>query len=171
MAGAAFGSPLLFLCGRCAVYESSHRGLTVCENAVNERDVTKALKEFDDRLILSCEVDRDHQSYVFVVVRRWSNEQDAAFICDWRDDDGKPLPLTHRLVDKVKNLHVASRAPEPDAVAHNDALTERNRREFEDVTEGMLQSAQRRRGRVNAFQRSPVLARTRARLRDKGLDY
>jgi len=153
------------------VYESTHRGLTVCENAVDERDVTRALKEFDDRLILSCEVDREHQSYVFVVVRRWSNEQDAAFICDWRDDDGKPLPLTHRLVDKVKDLSVGSRAPVPDAVAHNDALTEKNRDETEEVFDDLLHDAFRRRDRVNAFHRSPGLARTRARLRDKGLDY
>lgn len=153
------------------MFESNHRGLVVCENSVDEQSVTRALKEFDDRLILSQEVDPDYGCFVYVVVRRWSNGHDAAHICDWRDDAGVPLPLTHRLVDKVKHLSVGSRAPQPDAVAHNDALTEANRREFEDVTEDMLQDAMRRRGRINAFHRSVGLSRTRARLRDKGLDY
>lgn len=153
------------------MFESSHRGLTVCENAADERDVTRALKDFDDRLILSQEVDQDYGRFVYVVVRRWSASHDAALICEWRDDDGRPLPLSHRLVDKVKHLSVNSRAPQADAVAHNDALTERNQRDFYDATEDMLSDAIRRRGRISPVHRSPGLARTRAKLRDKGLDY
>lgn len=152
------------------MFESSHRGLIVCENAADEKAVTAALKQFDPRLRLGCEVDREHKRPVYVVVRVWSDSHDAAFICDWRDDNQVPLPLSHRLVDKVKDLRAGSRAPLPDAVAHNDALTAAARQEFEEATEDMLRDAVDRRGRLPVFHRSPGLARTRARLRDQGLD-
>lgn len=150
--------------------ESMHRGLIVCEHAADERSVRAQLREFDDRLILSQEVDREHGCYVYVVVRRWSDSHDAAVVCDWRDEHGRPLPLSSRLVDKVKNLHVGSRAPQVDVLAHNDSLRQQAKDEFEAVSEDMLNDAIRRRGRISAFHRSPGLARTRARLRDQGLD-
>lgn len=152
------------------MHVSQHRGLLVAEHAADERSVQAQLKEFDDRLILSQEVDRDHGCLVYVVVRRWSDSHDVASVCEWRDDQGRPLPLSSRLVDKVKNLHVGSRAPQPDALAHNDRVRQQAKDEFDAVTDDMLRDAINRRGRLAVFHRSPGLARTRARLRDQGLD-
>jgi hypothetical protein len=153
-----------------AYIETAHRGLIVCEEAADETSVQRQLRDFDDRLILSKEVDQEHGCYVYVVVRRWSNERDAAIICEWRDETGRPLPLSSRLVDKAKNLHVGSRAPQADPVAFNDAVKEANRKEADDVFDSLLHDALRRNGRLPIFHRSMGLARTRARLRDQGLD-
>lgn len=152
------------------MHVSQHRGLLVAEHATDERSVQAQLKEFDDRLILSQEVDQEHGCLVYVVVRRWSDSHDVAIVCDWRDDNGVPLPLSSRLVDKVKNLHVGSRAPQTDVLAHNDALSQQAKDEFEELSEDMLQAALRRHGRLPVFHRSPGLARTRARLRSRGID-
>jgi hypothetical protein len=150
--------------------QSTHRGLVVCENAVDERQVSGSLRDFDDRLRLAQEVDAEYGCFVYRVVRVWSNDHDAAVICEWRDEQGMPLPLSHRLVDKVKTLSMNSRAPQVDVVAHNDALVAAQQREADELFEELARDAARRSGRVNAFHRSPGLARTRARLRDKGYD-
>lgn len=152
------------------MHESIHRGLVVCEDAVDERQVSRALRDFDDRLRLSQEIDSEYGCFVYRVVRIWSQEHDAAVICEWRDEQGAPLPLSHRLVDKAKSLSMNSRAPQVDVVAHNDALVAAQQREADEMLDELARDAARRSGRVNAFHRSPGLARTRARLRDRGID-
>jgi hypothetical protein len=149
-----------------SLIETMHRGLIVCEHAVDERAILAQLREFDDRLKIGCEPDETYKRNVYVVVRQWSNEHDAAVICEWRDENGVPLPLSSRLVDKVKNLHVSSRAPQVDALAHNDALNEANRQAFHDASEDALRDAINRRGRIAAFHRSPALAAARRRARN-----
>jgi len=148
------------------VHLSQHRGLVVAEHAVDERAVAAALKRLDDRLILAREIDQRHGCEVWVVVRFQGRDRDAEPICDWRDDSGRPLPLSHRLVDKVASLRADSRAGHVDVAAANDKLVEANHREIADVVDEIVRTHTNRplrffMGDLSLNKRAIVVARRR----------
>lgn len=87
------------------IYSRHGGNLLVAEHGASEASVRAALKDFDRRLVLSWEHDDTHQTQVWNVHLVHSQDLPALFICSWRENGvGRPLPLTHSLVDEVKRL-------------------------------------------------------------------
>lgn len=111
-------------------------GLLVAREGAEEASVRRALKQFDPRLMLDYAIDTEWGRTVWQVLCRTGPDTPPAVVCRWRNPvSGEPLPLSHGLVERVRHLHVESRAPKPDADADNDALLARRRAEADEVTE------------------------------------
>lgn len=77
-------------------------GLVVAEESADEAALWRALnQEIDDRLILTREVDRKHQTWVWQV-RVMVSTTRCDYVCDWRDQQGRPLPLSSGLLERVR---------------------------------------------------------------------
>lgn len=111
------------------IYSRTPSGLDVAFNAADERSVAQALREFDDDLRLVWKV-VDGQK-VWEVVHHNGSDKAATWITDWTDEDGDPLPLSHGLVQRVKELHMESRAPQHDPLDLNDAIERAAREELD----------------------------------------
>lgn len=108
------------------VYDHAPSGLLVAREAAGEPSVRAALKQLDSRLMLDYMIDPTWQRQVWQVLCHVATDQPPMVVCRWRDDaTGEPLPLSHGLVDRVRNLHVESRAPKPDPDIENDRHRER----------------------------------------------
>lgn len=70
----------------------------------------------------------------WAVLKHLGSAVDAQWICDW-DDNGEPLPLSHGLVQRVKDMDLNSRAPIIDPEALNDQMVEEARAEFGDAAD------------------------------------
>lgn len=100
-------------------------GLVVAREGAEEASVRAALKQFDSRLMLDYALDTYWERTVWQVLCRTGSDTPPMVVCRWRETDdpaSMPLPLSHGLVEKVKRLHVESRAPKVNADADNDAL-------------------------------------------------
>lgn len=107
------------------VYDHDPSGLLVARESASEEAVRRALKQLDSRLMLDYMIDTEWQRTVWQVLCRVSADQPPAVVCRWRGVDGEPLPLSHGLVEKVRGLHMDSRAPRVDADAENQRLRDR----------------------------------------------
>jgi hypothetical protein len=108
------------------VHHETPSGLVVATQASDETSVRRALKQFDDRLMLDKMIDPDWGRIVWQVLCRVAADQPPRVVFRWRGPDGEPLPLSHGLVEQAKRLHVASRAPREDPAAANDRLRARH---------------------------------------------
>lgn len=98
------------------IYSRHGGSLLVAENSTDEASVRAALKRFDPGLILSWEQDREWEMQVWNVHYLLSFDLPARFILSWRENGvGKPLPLTHSLVDEVKRLREVDTMKQVDA--------------------------------------------------------
>jgi hypothetical protein len=81
--------------------------------------VARALREYDRDL-----------SLVVDSHGLWRVYAGDAFVCDWSDRDGTPLPLTMGLLDKIKLLdkNTSSKAPDPDELNGSSRPRRRRRR-------------------------------------------
>lgn len=108
-------------------------GLLVARQGAEEASVRRALKDFDDRLMLDYAIDEEWGRLVWQVLCRTGSTTPPHVVCRWRADEGdptsEPLPLSHGLVERVKRLHVTSRAPRVDVDALNDQHIEQVRGE------------------------------------------
>lgn len=141
------------------VYSRHGTGLLVAEHSADERSVTVALRDFDPDLVLTWEVQEGQQ--VWEVHKVVSQDRPAVFICRWQDRHGAPLPLSHGLVDLVKQLRYGGVAQA--AEEHNRKLREEAER---DVYEGSLEIARDMIPRIRG-RRIPVLHRGRHLLRSR----
>lgn len=142
-------------------------GLLVAENASDERSVGEALRRVDDDLrLVPWEID-DIGRTLYKVYKYLGPNHPAAFICAWTDDYGEPLPLSHRLVDKVNSLRPDSylRQPDPDEV--NERLRQERLDEIEDGMREISEEFSRRaeRGFMAVLHRGQGLRRARDRTR------
>lgn len=144
---------------------SNHGELVVAAHAADERAITRALKQLDDRLILA--INLDETEYVWQVVCRYSGDRPAELILSWRDSYGRPIPLSSALIDEVKRLRETDTFAA--TVAHNRALRETGDRD--DVTEATEIAADmipRIKGRTRAvLHRGVHLRMARARQAEK----
>lgn len=132
------------------VYHRTRTGLVLAEHATDESAVQRALELIDPDLILMKEVDEQHRAWAYEV-RRWiSDDIPTELITLWREGDsadGRPLPLTHSLVDKVNTKRLDARVRAVDADAHNElwkqAASQRTREAAVAVTEERLPYIQR----------------------------
>lgn len=103
--------------------------LLVAAQAADERAISHALKQIDDRLFLDIDHDETHECLVYKVRYRLG-DRPPMFVLAWTDDYGRPLPLSHALVDLVKR----QRDSDSFRVAqeHNRRLKERAAQELAD---------------------------------------
>ena len=104
-------------------------GLHVATHSADYRSVQAAIKQIDDRYML----DDVTGTGDWLVLCRTGSETPPLVVCSWRDERGRPLPLSSGLVEKVKRLRADSRWTEPDPREMNEKLREANRRETDDV--------------------------------------
>lgn len=103
-----------------AVYSRHGGNLIVAENSAGYGSVRAALKRLDRNLVLTWDRDEKYGVEVWNVHLVTSSDHPAHFICSWRENGtGRPLPLTHSLVDEVKRLR------EVDTLAAVDAANAR----------------------------------------------
>jgi hypothetical protein len=150
---------------------SSYGGLMLAENAADESAVSRALRQLDPDLRLVWKVDDETGRQVYRVFKYMGDSQPAAFIMDWREHGvGAPLPLTHRLVDEVKNLRIGSRAPQRDPLAENDKLEAAVDREWQEALAEQVRDGERRMRRAPCFKPSVALRMSRDKQRRRGLN-
>jgi hypothetical protein len=141
-------------------------GLVLAEHGADETAIRHALKGVDRDLRLVRD-DREGRP-VYRVFKFMGESTEAAWVCDWRDDSGNPLPLTHRLVEKVSDLRLGSRAPETDPAGHNDRLREQAAGEFREALDDQVRDGVRRAKRAPCFKPSQSLRMARDKQRRKG---
>jgi|SRR5450759_634775 len=108
-------------------YSETRSGLVVGREAADERSVRSALKAIDDHLLL------DFTGECYQVLKRVSSEGHVRRVCSWRDDAGRPLPLSHGLVDRVDSLRVDGRVPAVDVEAENQKLQDAQAAEADEL--------------------------------------
>lgn len=108
-------------------------GLIVASTASDEASVRMELKRHDDQLTLTPDVDDETGHVVWTVMKRVGETR--AVVCRWRDEMGRPLPLSHGLVEFVKCLDLNSRSPREDVLAANDQHTADHQAEADEELE------------------------------------
>lgn len=113
------------------VYSTTPSGLVVAEHGADERQVARALREYDDDLRLIRDFDPDRNVWRWKVMSYRGPDRDAVFVCGWWHDDLTPRPLSMNLVELVKQLDGNTRQTRIDADEHNRRLVESRRREMD----------------------------------------
>lgn len=101
-------------------HRATESGLVVAEEVIGEPALKRALTSFDQRLSLQF-----RPPYYVVVCR--VNDHYAPVIATWMDLNGKPLPLSSGLLEKVKAWHIGGRN-RPETV---DEFNDRRQAELE----------------------------------------
>jgi hypothetical protein len=143
------------------VYIRTDSGLVLAEHAQDEAAVARALREHDDELRLVRQYDLDLRVPVWKVYRYAGSDRPAQFLCAWISEDGIPLPLSHQLVEKVKQMDRNTRSAYLDEEARNAAKRERDAKQAQRDAEDLADEYRRRAGRSPAFHRGPHLRRAR----------
>lgn len=147
----------------------SRNGLVVATESADEAAVDRELKQLDQGLFLAREVDRRREAYVWRVFHWAGDDHPARWCCDWRDDYGRPLPLSMNLVEKVKDIE-GRRAKLENIERANAAIGERVDAEMQEVAEEAARDVARHStaGHAALLPRSQSLRRARERHRAKG---
>lgn len=143
-------------------------GLFLAEQAAAPAAIRDALKQLDDRLILGQEVDEQHQCWLWKVLVRVGWDRPAVHLFDWRDEQGKPLPLTSRIVDEANRRRLDSRHQYEDALTANDRLEQEISEQAVEVFADAHRDAARSSRRMPVFHRSQGLRMARDKMRARG---
>lgn len=153
------------------IHSRTGSGLIVAEYGADGAAVRRALKEYDRDLELlppgvdvAGGADRRH----WRVYARVADDRPLAFVTAWADADGEPLPLSMRLLDKVKQQDRNSRSDYQDADTRNADVRERNRRRSQEQALELVDEHVRSAKRFHPAHRSVALRMTRDRLRSRG---
>lgn len=101
---------------------SERGGLLVAEHGADAVSVERALKDHDRDLLLippGVQFADMPQRGGWRVYRKAGGDRPPEFICFWGTDHGDPYPLSHGIVDKVKELDRNSRAKAVDDAVAN----------------------------------------------------
>ena len=153
------------------IHSRRDSGLIVAEYGTDGAAVRRALKQYDQALELlppgvdtSDGADRRH----WRVYARVSNDRPMVFVTAWATDAGDPLPLSMRLLDKVKEQDRNTRSRYLDAdrrnQEHRDRLAAHSRAEGE----ALVQEHLRFKGKTFPAPRSVRLRMTRDKQRAAG---
>lgn len=144
--------------------------LLVAANAVDERAITHALNDLKPGLFLDVDHNEEHSCLEYKVRLRYSRGQAPVYICGWCDENGRPLPLSSALIEKVKRLIEVDTSAA--VAAHNKSVKEEAAKatgdEVEDVARDMLPFIQGKRAAV--LHRGPHLRRSRRRKEDQAAE-
>lgn len=129
------------------VFSETSSGLVAAHMGADEVSVRAALKDHDRDLNL--EWKRVNGQHIWYVTKYSGSERRDDWICDWVAD-GQPLPLSHGLVQRVKDLDMNSRWVEPDAEEENDRMVAALRAESDaEIEELSKEVVDRYRGKTN----------------------
>jgi hypothetical protein len=107
-------------------------GLVAVEQSGDEAQISRALKQIDERYVLQKHPAEIEGGWVYKVFCIVSEDQPAICIHTWCDDRGNPLPLSSGLIEDVKRWRPESRERRGfDADEHNRQVTERLEKERE----------------------------------------
>ena len=153
------------------IHSRSNSGLIVAEYGADGAAVRRALKEYDPNLELLPPgvdtvdgADRRH----WRVYARVAFDRPLVFVCAWTDGAGEPLPLSMRLLDKVKEQDRNTRGRYQDADERNQALRDRATRDSRAQDAELVAEHLRAAKSFRPAHRSVGLRMTRDKLRAKG---
>lgn len=151
------------------MHYSEHGGIIVAEHGADHASVEAALRDHDRQLSLEGLLSPSHGVIAWRVKRAVGGDRPSQVVCTWMNEEGVPLPLSHRLVDLVKTLDPNTRGHndhyvDPDAA--NAALLAERARDAEADDEEWARDISRRWGRLPAFHRGIHLRRS-SRRRDE----
>lgn len=108
------------------VHRETGSGLVLAEEASDEAQIARALKQIDDRYVLQRHPGDVAGGWVYKVFCIVSEDQPAVCVLSWSDEHGNPLPLTFGLVDEVQKWRPENRDRRgPDADERNQQLRDR----------------------------------------------
>lgn len=153
------------------VHSRTDSGLVVAEYGADGAAVRRALKQYDRNLELlppGVDVQGGADRRHWRVYARVSGDRPLVFVTAWADRNGDPLPLSMRLLDKVKEQDRTTRGVYLDADARNRELraqvAERSRADSETLAEEHLRFAKS----FYPAPRSVALRMTRDKARARG---
>lgn len=155
----------------------ANSGLFVAEQVPDSDAVERALNAVDHpiakRLFVTREVDHGYDTYVWRVMVD-NGDQAAECITEWRDDYGRPLPLSSALVDKVQK-QIRSGDGErliDELLASNKRREERVNEEIDEAFQAISEDMNHRlkETRSAGLHRGVHLRRSRARSLESGRD-
>lgn len=153
------------------VHSRRDSGLIVAEYGADGAAVRRALKNYDGNLELlppgvdvKGGADRRH----WRVYARVSADRPLVFVTSWATEGGEPLPLSMRLLDKVKEQDRNSRVGYLDADSRNRARQERLGKHSRSEGERLVDEHVRFKGKSFPAHRSVRLRMTRDKLRGRG---
>jgi len=147
---------------------SQRGGLFLAEQAAVPDSIRRELKRLDPDLVLAQQPDERHGRHVWKVMKRVGWDRPAVWIMDWRDDQGRPLELTSRLVDEVASRRLGSRREFLDPLAENDAREEKERAERLEAYADAARAGYRRARTSPMLQRGVGLRMARDKARARG---
>lgn len=134
-------------------------GLYVAENAADYQSVSRALRDYDRDLRLVPQPD-DEGRVAYKVFRYQGGDRPAEFVCGWWSEQLQPLPLSHRLVDLVKQLDRNTGGRE-DVDTENERLREERLRDAAEAISDVGRETSKRVKRSPALHRGQHLRRSR----------
>lgn len=152
------------------VHSRTGSGLIVSEYGADGAAVLRALKDHDPDLRLippGVSVQGAHREHWAVYLYRGS-ERPPVFVLAWTGPDGGPLPLSHRLVDAVKQRDLNGRGNPLSADQLNAARAEARRRQEERDREALRHDHLSSAGKHHVPHRSVALRMTRDKQRSRG---
>lgn len=142
-------------------------GLTVAEHGSDAVAVQRALQEHDRDLRLIPQESDHYGRIVYKVARLTGGDRPVQWVMSWRTRDGEALPLSMRLVDKVKELDLNSRAPKDDPDDLNAQVRAERERDLDREMENLSEDWQRKHGQP-ILHRSQSLRLARDKRRARG---
>lgn len=149
---------------------STDSGIVYPAEGMDGARIRAALKEHDRNLDLTQYADPHWNCWVYKVVYAVSPERQEVLFA-WRDPNGRPLPLSSGLIDKVKLLDKNTSVAAPDPDVKNEELKEKREQDWADTREDLTKSYLRESKYTTILPRSRnlYLARARARARGKNV--
>jgi hypothetical protein len=112
-------------------------GLVVADEAMDEARVDAALKRLDRSFSLQKRRDDGELVEVYKVVKYVSDTL-APVVFTWVDEHGRPLPLSHALVDEFRRHMIGERTDYVSEDEHNRRLVEERRRDARREADAVL---------------------------------
>lgn len=148
---------------RGLVHSRTDSGLLVAEHRVEGAAVARALREHDPDLRLVPQFSASMGGQYWAVYLYAGSERPAEFVTAWVNEQGEPLPLSMRLVDRVQELDRNGRGETPSADELNALEEERRRLDAEQAAEDLYDDWRKREGRSALLPRSQSLRAARSR--------
>jgi hypothetical protein len=151
------------------IYSRTDSGLVLAEHGSDEAAVARELLRHDPDLRLERAIHPDTQTHFWKVLRYVGSERPLEFICDWLDADRNPLPLSMRLLDRVKmhdrNSPMATLDEDTANARHRERLAKEHAARMQDIADDHRSRA--RRNRAPMFHKTPGYIKARKKNRDQ----